>query len=141
MASLENGAVGRNAGSSFRNTFLAVFAFIAQTDAGRAGEFRPDLSAGPMAENDSGKGRGGGESHVNDDSRNAQKHPAGSYSSRRFHPHMLFPWPRAVNFAPSPVGLDAGSKKNPEAGRKAVRPSLRLRIVAISGGYLANRRS
>ena len=91
---------GRNAsGRRLGEMFQAMFAFVAETGAARPGEFHGDPSAGPMAEDDPGQGRGDGESEVKDDRRNDLELPSRPRPELYVHPAMLARGTRPVNSA------------------------------------------
>jgi len=107
VAGVDDRFVLRAAGRLSSKMFPAVFAFVAEADAGRAGEFHGDPPPGTVTKNDPRQDRDDGEKKVKDDGRDAEQRPSRSRPPACFHGNMIAPTPLRVNYPYRPPSKSA----------------------------------
>ncbi len=107
VAGVDDRSVLKGAGRLSSRMFPAVFAFVAEADAGRVGEFHGDPPPGTVTKNDSRQGRDDGEKKMKDDGRDAEKRLSRLRPPACFHSDMIAPAPLRVNFPYRPPSKSA----------------------------------
>ena len=102
VAGIDDRAVWKNARGRRGEMLETMFALVAETGAGRTGEFSGDPPAGPMTKDDARKGGGRRKKKLQDDGGQAKNDPPPLRLSSRSHGPM-------IGFAPF-RGQDAGGR-------------------------------